>query len=133
MHYNEIKKIKAKMNKTWDKKLFKDMAKDQFYDIDTLLNNFGLKTEAEWYEALDELGDRDIKKIQKLKKSGEDLTRNPRIKISTIHGVKGNERENVVVTQNYLEQLLKNIKRILMIHIDCFMLHVQEQKTIFLL
>ena len=33
-----------------------------------------------------------------LNKSGEDLTRNPRIKISTIHGVKGNERENVVVT-----------------------------------
>ena len=29
---------------------------------------------------------------------GEDLTRDPRIKISTIHGVKGNERENVVVT-----------------------------------
>ena len=29
--------------------------------------------------------------------SGEDLNKNPRISISTIHGVKGNERENVVV------------------------------------
>ena len=36
--------------------------------------------------------------IKKLINSGEDLTKNPRIKISTIHGVKGNERENVVVT-----------------------------------
>ena len=98
MHYNDIKKIKAKMNKNWDKKLFKDMAKDAFYDIDTLKEKFGLKTEAEWYESLDELGDQDIKKILKLIESGEDLTRNPRIKISTIHGVKGNERENVVVT-----------------------------------
>jgi len=97
-HYNDLKKIKAKMNKTWDKKLFKDLAKDQFYDIDTLKDKFGLNTESEWYEALDELGDRDVKKILKLIESGEDLTKNPRIKISTIHGVKGNERENVVVT-----------------------------------
>ncbi len=65
MHYNDIKKIKAKMNKNWDKKLFKDMAKDAFYDIDTLKEKFGLKTEAEWYESLDELGDQDIKKILK--------------------------------------------------------------------
>ena len=49
-------------------------------------------------EALDELGDEDILKITKLIKAGEDLTRDPRISISTIHGVKGNERENVVVT-----------------------------------
>ena len=98
LHYNDIKKIKAKMNKTWDKKLFKDMPKDAFYDIDTLKEKFGLLTESEWYESLDELGDQDIKKILRLMESGEDLTRNPRIKISTIHGVKGNERENVVVT-----------------------------------
>ena len=37
-------------------------------------------------------------KITKLMKTGEDLTRDPRISVSTIHGVKGNERENVVVT-----------------------------------
>lgn len=98
MHFNDIKKIKARMNKNWDKKLSKDMPKDQFYDIDTLKEKFGLQTEGEWYEALDELGDEDINKILKLIRSGEDLTRNPRIKISTIHGVKGNERENVVVT-----------------------------------
>ena len=98
MHFNDIKKIKARMNKNWDKKLSKDMPKDQFYDIDTLKERFGLQTEGEWYEALDELGDEDINKILKLIRSGEDLTKNPRIKISTIHGVKGNERENVVVT-----------------------------------
>jgi superfamily I DNA/RNA helicase len=98
MHYNDLKKIKGKMNKNWDKTLFKDMAKDQFYDIDTLKEKFGLQTEGEWYEALDEIGDEQINRIEKLIKSGEDLTRDPRIKISTIHGVKGNERENVVVT-----------------------------------
>ena len=98
MHFNDCKKIFNKMNKNWDKKLFKAMVKDQFYSIDDLKEKYGLQTEADWQEALDELGDEDIKKITKLIKTGEDLTRNPRISISTIHGVKGNERENVVVT-----------------------------------
>ena len=98
MHYNDCKKIFNKMSKNWDSKLFKSMIKDGFYDIDTLKQKYGLQTEAEWYEALDELGDQHITKIRKLIDSGEDLTKNPRIKISTIHGVKGNERENVVVT-----------------------------------
>ena len=97
MHYNDCKKIFHKMNKNWDKKLFKAMTKDKFYDIDSLKNNYGLKTETDWQEALDELGDSDIRKIIKLTEAGEDLSKNPRISISTIHGVKGNERENVVV------------------------------------
>ena len=97
LHYNDIKKIKAKMNKNWDKKLFKAMVKDQFYGIDELKEKYGLQTEAEWQEALDELGNEDIRKITKLIKAGEDLSSTPRISISTIHGVKGNERENVVI------------------------------------
>ena len=60
------------------------MIKDGFYDIDTLKEKYGLQTEAEWYEALDELGDQDITKIRKLINSGEDLTKNPRIKITAI-------------------------------------------------
>jgi superfamily I DNA/RNA helicase len=97
MHFNDCKKIFNKMNKNWDKKLFKAMVKDQFYGIDDLKQKYGLQTEADWQEALDELGNEDIRKITKLIKAGEDLSSTPRISISTIHGVKGNERENVVV------------------------------------
>ena len=97
MHYNDCKKIFNKMNKNWDKKLFKAMVKDQFYGIDDLKQKYGLQTESEWQEALDELGNEDIRKITKLIKAGEDLSSTPRISISTIHGVKGNERENVVI------------------------------------
>ena len=77
-----------------------DLEKIKHYcdlEIKKLKDKYGLKTESEWDEALDEVGDEDIKKIKKLIKSGEDLNKNPRISISTIHGVKGNERENVVV------------------------------------
>ena len=70
---------------------------EQFYDIDALKNNFGLKTNQDWDEAFDDLGDNEIRKIKKLILKGEDLSKNPRIKISTIHGVKGNERDNVVL------------------------------------
>ena len=98
LHYNDIKKIAAKMTKdNWDPKLFKTIIKEGFYDIDTLKEKYGLKTETEWDEALNEIGDEDIYKIKKLIRSGENLDSNPRISISTIHGVKGNERENVVV------------------------------------
>jgi superfamily I DNA/RNA helicase len=95
--YGDCKKIFNKMNKNWNKKLFNAMSKDKYYDIDTLKIKYGLKTEAEWQEALDELGDLDVKKILKLTKAGEDLSKDPRISVSTIHGVKGNERENVII------------------------------------
>ena len=65
--------------------------------LDTLKKDYGLKTDEEWYIAFDDLGDDEIRKIQRLIKNGEDLSKEPRIKISTIHGVKGNERDNVIL------------------------------------
>ena len=97
IHYNDYKKITNKMSKNVDLKLMKHMSKENFYDIDTLKEKHGLKTDDEWYIAFDDLGDDEIRKIQKLIKNGEDLSKDPRIKISTIHGVKGNERDNVIL------------------------------------
>ena len=97
LHYNDYKKITNKMSKNVDIKLMKHMSKEKFYDIDTLKKDYGLKTDEEWYIAFDDLGDDEIRKIQRLIKNGEDLSKEPRIKISTIHGVKGNERDNVIL------------------------------------
>jgi DNA helicase-2/ATP-dependent DNA helicase PcrA len=97
LHYNDYKKITNKMSKNVDLKLMKQMSKEKFYDIDTLKKDYGLKTDQEWYIAFDDLGDDEIRKIHRLIKNGEDLSKEPRIKISTIHGVKGNERDNVVL------------------------------------
>ena len=85
------------MNKNIDLKAFKSISKEKFYDIDTLKNTYGLKTIGEWDKAFDDLGDNEIRKIKKLIHKGEDLSKDPRIKISTIHGVKGNERDNVIL------------------------------------
>ena len=97
LHYTDIKKIINKMNKNINLKEFKSISKEKFYDIDKLKNNYGLKTDEEWDKAFDDLGDNEIRKIKKLILKGEDLSKDPRIKISTIHGVKGNERDNVIL------------------------------------
>ena len=44
------------------------------------------------------MGKHDTDKIEELLKRGEDLINGARIKLATIHGVKGNERDNVVLS-----------------------------------
>jgi superfamily I DNA/RNA helicase len=44
------------------------------------------------------MGESDTKKITELLNRGEDLKNGARIKLSTVHGVKGNERDNVVLS-----------------------------------
>jgi len=50
-----------------------------------------------WNEALDKLPDVDVAYINALVRRGEDLTAEPRIRLSTIHGAKGGEADNVVL------------------------------------
>ena len=55
------------------------------------------KPEMSWDEALDKLPDVDVAYINALVRRGEDLTAEPRIRLSTIHGAKGGEADNVVL------------------------------------
>ena len=50
-----------------------------------------------WQEALDKIPSVDVAYINALVRRGEDLTQPPRIKLSTIHGAKGGEADNVVL------------------------------------
>ena len=50
-----------------------------------------------WQEALDKLPSVDVAYLNALVSRGEDLTKNPRIRLSTIHGAKGGEADNVVL------------------------------------
>ena len=43
------------------------------------------------------IGENDTIKIEDLLKKGESLIKGARIKLATIHGVKGNEKQNVVL------------------------------------
>ena len=96
--FDECEIIKKKMKtKEWTNKMFKAMVPNGFYDISTLKEKYGLNTEAPWQEAFTKMGKTDTDKITELMKKGEDLTSGARIKLATIHGVKGNEKDNVVL------------------------------------
>ena len=97
MTYPQIERIYGYMNQNVDKDKLKSMLKDSSYDIDTLEQNYGLKTNAVWFEAFDDAPKRDITYLRKMRKNGEKLNESPRITLSTIHGAKGGECENVVL------------------------------------
>ena len=73
------------------------MVKDAYYDLNTLQSKYGLMTKAVWYEALDDASFRKIEYIRKMRSNGEELNKKPRILLSTIHGVKGGESQNVAL------------------------------------
>ena len=98
LSFEECHSIKKKMLKEqWDNKMFKALAKNKMYSMSDLREKYGLNTEEPWQVAFTRMGQSDTEKIDDLLKKGEDLKNGARIKLATIHGVKGNECDNVVL------------------------------------
>jgi len=98
MHGKDIQKIALYMGDTnWDKKKLKALVKDSFYGIDALTKGYGLNTKKTWYECFDNAGSKRVTYIRKMRANGESLKEGARIKLSTIHSVKGGEEDNVVI------------------------------------
>ena len=57
----------------------------------------GLVTDKIWHEALDRLDPREVSYMLKALRKGEKLTKEPRVRLSTIHGSKGGEATHVVL------------------------------------
>ena len=72
---------------------------DELFTFSRLKNEFGLLAtlDMDWETALDKLPDVDRAYVNALIRRGEDLDSAPRIKLSTIHGAKGGEADNVVL------------------------------------
>jgi DNA helicase II / ATP-dependent DNA helicase PcrA len=70
---------------------------DQQVCLQDLRTNYGLLTEAIWHEAFDRIPVEERQYFIAALKNGEKLLKEPRIKINTIHGVKGGEADNVVI------------------------------------
>ena len=69
------------------------------FTFEELRDNNGLLATLDmaWNEALDKVPGVDVAYVNALVRRGEDLTASPRIKLSTIHGAKGGEADNVVL------------------------------------
>ena len=83
------------------------MLKESSYDFATLKQSYGLKTDAVWFEAFDDAPSRDVQYLRKMRSNGEKLNEGPRITLSTIHGAKGGESQNVVLLTDLSENTMK--------------------------
>jgi DNA helicase-2/ATP-dependent DNA helicase PcrA len=66
-------------------------------NLEDLKRDWGLLTDSIWHEALDKLSTEDREYFLAALRNGEKVGREPRIKINTIHAVKGGEAENVCI------------------------------------
>lgn len=80
-------------------KKFSEMDQDKLFDMPMLQLQYGLCVDPNkiWHEAMDKLPDVDKIYITSLLRRGEKFNAVPRIKLSTIHGAKGGEADNVVL------------------------------------
>ena len=73
------------------------LADDMLLSIADLKTSFGLLTDKIWHQALSKLDETEREYFIAALRRGEKLLREPRIKINTIHSVKGGEADHVVV------------------------------------
>ena len=77
----------------------KTLGSEEIISLDILKKKHGLLIEGDWQQLS---FDEDVKKyIKSILKSGDDLSTDSRIELSTIHGAKGRERENIVLCIDY--------------------------------
>lgn len=96
----EVKKMLTYMSKSMYNGNLAHIKGDQDLSIQDLhkLGNFkNSVTEAMWYDVLDKISIEDREYFIAARRRGESLIKEPRIHVSTIHGAKGGECENVVV------------------------------------
>jgi len=104
----QITRIASYMSSNhFEKNSLKLLDKDATYKMSNLQERRWLKTDKIWYEAFDDAPQRKIRYIRRMRENGEKLNSKPRITLSTIHGVKGGEQDNVVL----LTDLSRNTQR----------------------
>ena len=100
--YKDIVNISQYMSPiNWDKDKLKALSKEAPYGIDQLTQGYGLNTKETWHECFDNAGSKRITYIKKMRANGEKLNKVARIKLSTIHSVKGGEEDNVVILPDF--------------------------------
>jgi DNA helicase-2/ATP-dependent DNA helicase PcrA len=99
--YDELKKLYSCLRTNVGVKRgfkgLKNIETDIDFDIEYLKENVGLLAEGEWQDILEGLDPEDILMFESLVKSKDIFKNKARIRLSTIHGMKGGESENVVV------------------------------------
>ena len=88
-----------------------EVDEDTLLSWDDLHDSFGLVTNDIWHVALDKMPDVQKTYFIAALKNGEKLLREPRIKVNTIHGVKGGEADNVVVMTDMAQRTYQEYQK----------------------
>jgi len=75
----------------------KDADPEDMFSMDSLKENHGLQTEAIWHEALGKIGEDKRDYLVAVLRRGTKLSAKAPIQLSTIHGAKGGEADNVLL------------------------------------
>jgi superfamily I DNA/RNA helicase len=97
----EITRIFERMDKQFKETLDKEFT----------LEEVGIKEKGSWYNVFTAVSPQMSAYIRSMRINGEDLRVPPRVKISTIHGAKGGEAENVALLQDQTANTLKASKK----------------------
>lgn len=92
-------------------KTFSSGKKDELYSMDILKKYFGLKIDTVWYEALSKISLETQEYLIALLRRGVKLNHVPRIRLSTIHGAKGGEADNVLLLMDLSPKFAKEYAR----------------------
>jgi superfamily I DNA/RNA helicase len=86
--------------------------KDSFYSLEQCKNKYGLMVDDVWYNAFNNAPSKKVNYIRKMRQNGEQLNKKPRILLSTIHGVKGGEADNVILLTDLSRQTLREYEKV---------------------
>ena len=109
---DQIARIASYMSpQHYQKEDIKYLDKDHFYSLEELYEKKGLHTKQVWYEAFDQAPEDRVRYIRRMRENGEELNKEPRILLSTIHGAKGGESQNVVLLTDLSRNTQTNYER----------------------
>ena len=111
--YSEIKKLYSCLRTgTGIERGFKNLKtidENEQYELETLVMHHGLIAQGPWQQALEMIPEEDKFYYEALEKTGDINEDNPRIRISTIHGSKGAEADNVILFTDVSYKTWKNL------------------------
>ena len=82
---------------------------EEKYTLKECQEKYGLLTDKVWYESFDGLDTITENYIRNMRANGEQINKNPRIIMSTIHGAKGGEADNVLLMQDLTNAALETM------------------------
>ena len=85
----------------------KTLHSDDKYTLKECQDNHGLLVTNVWYEAFEGLDPMTENYIRNMRANGEQINKNPRITMSTIHGAKGGEADKVLLMQDITNAALE--------------------------